>query len=66
MINYILGVGCIIFGIYFILNTYRKPVDLFSTDLKGYIGGSGFVVIGLLAIFGKLDIIKVFTEIWNA
>lgn len=66
MINYILAFGCIIFGANFVRNTYIKPAVLFSTDLKGYIAGIGFIVIGLMSIFGKFDIVIVFAEIWNA
>jgi len=66
MINYILAVLNIILGIYFIRSTYRKPAVLFSTDLKGYIAGIGFIVIGLMAIFGDFNFVKIYTEIWNA
>jgi hypothetical protein len=66
MTNYILAFGFIIFGIYFVRDTYKKSAVLFSTDLKGYIAGIGFISVGIMSFFGVFDILKVLTLIWNA
>lgn len=53
-------------GVYFIYSTYKKPAVLFSTDLKGYIGGAGLIVIGLLSLLGKMSLVEIIKEIFNA
>ncbi|MFM2230018.1 MAG: hypothetical protein RL607_1276 [Bacteroidota bacterium] len=64
--NYIIAILNIVLGVYFIQSTFKKPAPLFSTNLKGYLAGIGFISIGLMAIFGNLNLIKIYNGIWNA
>lgn len=64
--NILLSVFILFLGVYFIYNTYKKPTPLISTDLKGYISGIGFVIISLMSLFGKLNLLDIFKEIFNS
>ena len=65
-LNILISLVFLIFGIYFVYNTYKKPAILFSTDLKGYIGGIGCIAIGLMSLFGKMNLVGTLGEIWGA
>lgn len=65
ILNIFLSVINIIIGIYFVYSTYKKPAPLISTDLKGYFGGIGFIIIGLMSLFGKLNLLEIFKEIFD-
>ena len=52
-------------GIYFIYNTYKKPSPLISTDMKGYIGGIGFLYVGIMGLIGKIDLLQIIKDIFS-
>lgn len=66
ILNIILSLVHIVIGMYFVYSTYKKPAPLLSTDLKGYFGGIGFIIVGLMALFAKFNFIEVFKEIFEA
>jgi hypothetical protein len=46
-----LGFLFIILGIFLLIFTYKNPaVQIKSADLKGYLGGIGFVILGILIV----------------
>ena len=48
----IIGLLFLIVGIYVVTRTYKYPNKLLSSlDFKGYIGGVGFIIIGIFLIF---------------
>jgi hypothetical protein len=56
----IIGVLCVLFGIYTIIDTYTdppcNPEDRFLLiKPKGYIGGIGLIILGLGFIFGWIS-----------
>lgn len=66
MVNILLSLFVLLVGIYIIYDTYKDPAPLISTDLKGYFGGIGFITLSLMSLFGKLNLLEIFTEIFNA
>ncbi|WMW78118.1 hypothetical protein RF683_01350 [Flavobacterium sp. 20NA77.7] len=36
-----------------------------NTNFKGYIGGVGFVYVGIMGLLGKMDLIQIFKDIFN-
>lgn len=53
--NLIIGFTFILVGLYVIRNTYKHPdKQLMSTNLKGYLGGLGCVLIGFFLIIHKI------------
>ena len=63
MVSKILAVGFILLGIYFIWSTYRKPDPFYNQNVKGYVAGFLFILFGLMAIFGRYDVVEVLKEI---
>ncbi|RXR21471.1 hypothetical protein [Flavobacterium stagni] len=53
-------------GAYFIYSTYKKPAVLFGTNLKGFIGGVGLIILGLMSLLGKMNLLEIIKEIFNA
>lgn len=54
-LNMFSGIGLILFGIALLYYTYRNPNStLSSIDTKGYIGGVGAVILGVLLLLGKI------------
>lgn len=66
IINIILSLGVFILGVYLIYDTYKVPAVFFSTDLKGYLGGIGMIILSLLSLFGEFLWVDIFTEILQA
>lgn len=59
ILNILISLVFISGGVYFIYSSYKKPAVLFSTDLKGYIGGAGLVILGLMSLFGNLNLLEI-------
>ena len=54
LINLIVGSVCILIGVWIFIFTYRNPdSQLKSLDLKGYIAGIGFIILGIMCLIGK-------------
>ncbi|WP_298155412.1 hypothetical protein [Flavobacterium sp.] len=66
LFNVLVSLVFLLSGLYFIYSTYKKPAVLFSTDLKGYIAGIGLIAIGIMSLFGKMKLIEVVQDIFNA
>jgi hypothetical protein len=50
-----LGFLFIIIGIFLLVFTYKNPaVQIKSADLKGYLGGIGFIILGVLTVLGLI------------
>lgn len=64
--NILFSVFILLLGVYVIYDTYKEPAPLISTDLKGYLGGIGFIILSLMSLFGKLNLLDIFKEIFNA
>ena len=67
ILDLIVGLPLITFGIFFIRFTYKNPdSQLFFIDLKGYIGGGICIIIGIMCLTGNggdlMDGIRVATE----
>ncbi len=52
-------------GVYFIYSTYKKPAPLYSTDVKGYVAGILFLLMGLLSIFNRFSIYEILKGLFN-
>ena len=63
--NTILSTIFIVFGIYFLYQTYKKPAPRFSTDLKGYFGGIGLICLGILSLIGKFNLFETIKGVFN-
>jgi hypothetical protein len=52
-----IGILLMIFGILIIWYTSKRPASrLFSINAKGYIGGVGFIIFGIIYILNKLHL----------
>ncbi|WNM20188.1 hypothetical protein [Flavobacterium capsici] len=51
-------------GICFIYNTYKKPDYFYSQNVKGYVAGFLFILMGLLSMFGKFSILEILRELF--
>jgi len=50
------GIGLIIFGCYVINDTYKNPNKTFwSSNLKGYGAGVGFIILGIVYTLRNLQ-----------
>lgn len=63
--NFLLVLLFIGLGIYLIYSTYKKPAPLYSTDMKGYMGGILFIILGILSLLGKFSIFEVLKRLFN-
>jgi hypothetical protein len=63
--NSILIIISIGIGIYFIYSTYKKPAPFYSTNIKGYVAGILFLIIGVLSLSGRFSIFEVLKELFN-
>lgn len=63
--NILFSLIFIIVGIYFIYSTYKKPSPMYSSDMKGYFGGIGFLFLGISSLLGKFDLYIVIKDIFN-
>ena len=50
----------IVIGVYFIFSTYKKPATFYSTNIKGYLAGLLFLILGLLSLCGKYSLFEIF------
>lgn len=49
----ICGIILIAFGVFFLRYTIKKPNKMFfSSDVKGYVGSVGAIVLGIMLLFG--------------
>lgn len=62
--NTILSTIVVVFGLYFLYQTYKKPAPRFSTDLKGYFGGIGLIFLGILSLIGKFNLLETIKDIF--
>ena len=56
---FIIGIGILMmaFGVLIIWYTSKRPTSrLFSIKAKGYIGGVGFILLGIIYILNKLHL----------
>jgi hypothetical protein len=63
--NFLLVLLFISLGVYLIYITYKKPAPLYSTDMKGYMGGILFVILGILSLLGKFSILEVLKVLFS-
>lgn len=55
----LIGLALIAFGGYAIYSTYKNPNKSFwSSDFKGYAGGIGFIIGGILYLLKNLHIVN--------
>ena len=55
--NIFAGISCIAFGIYLLYITYKLPdTQLSNTNVKGYFGGIGIIIVSIMFIFGQISI----------
>ena len=55
--NIFWGIGLILFGIYSVWSTQKNPTkgrDIWQLDIKGYVGGVGCVVFGIIILLKAL------------
>ena len=57
--NFLLGLIFIVIGVFFFLSTYKKPAPFYSTDIKGYLAGFLFILLGILCLIGKFSILEI-------
>lgn len=51
----IIGVVSIVIGIYLVIHTYRNPnSQLTNINFKGFAGGIGLIIVGIMFILGKI------------
>ena len=62
--NTILSTIVVVFGLYFLYQTYKKPAPRFSTDLKGYFGGIGLICLGVFSLIGKFNLLETIKDIF--
>lgn len=63
--NFLLILIFIGLGIYLIYSTYKKPAPLYSTDMKGYMGGVLFILLGILSLLGKFSFCEILKNLIN-
>ncbi len=63
--NTLLSIFLLVFGIYLLYSTYKKPAPRFSTDLKGYFGGIGIICLSIISLIGKFNLFEIIKEILN-
>lgn len=64
--NILISIVLLSIGIYFIYNTYKNPDPLLSsTDLKGYLAGLSFIIIGVMSVLGKFNLLEVLKKMFN-
>jgi hypothetical protein len=51
------AIGIIIIGVLVTYHTYKHPNKTFPTkDIGGYMAGIGFVILGIMVLFGKISL----------
>jgi hypothetical protein len=54
-----IGIGLILLGMFFTWYTYKHPNLTFKTkDVGGYIGGIGLIILGIMEMFGQIDVME--------
>ena len=65
MVNVLFSCCILLCGFYIIYNTYKKPANLISTDMKGYFGGFFLIILSVLSIIGKFSLLETFQSIFH-
>ncbi|MEO6902464.1 MAG: hypothetical protein ABI315_04835 [Bacteroidia bacterium] len=56
----LIGIVCIVAGVFFLWFTYKyslpKDSDIGGSNVKGYIAGFGFLILGILTLLGYGDL----------
>jgi hypothetical protein len=63
--NYLIALCFLILGIYILYYAYKKPSPMSNTNFKGYIGGIGFIYVGIMSLLGKMDLVQIIKDIFN-
>ncbi|MBA3706899.1 MAG: hypothetical protein H0W84_13670 [Bacteroidetes bacterium] len=53
----LIGIGCISLGALVLWYSYKYGMDVMGSNVKGYIGGFGFIIIGILTLLGYGDLV---------
>lgn len=61
MYDFLLQLMFLGIGIYILISTYKRPApaDWFSTNIRGYLAGISFLILGILSLIGKYSILLV-------